>query len=157
MSSDDVNNYDKNGITCDDPGTVCNVKNTTVTGIGSTPLVAQNGIQIWAASGSLSANVVTGNTYDGPTYSAAGILIGNPYTLAVKNNQVTHNDTNISLIQDQTPDYVFCGNTTTACTDPAAVGSTFQLTGNHASDATNVDGNPVGSEFGDGIDVDSVT
>ena len=32
MNSDNVNNYDKNGITCDDPGTVCTINNTTVTG-----------------------------------------------------------------------------------------------------------------------------
>ena len=29
------------------------------------------------------------------------MLIANPYTLSVKNNQVTHNDTDIWLLQDQ--------------------------------------------------------
>jgi parallel beta-helix repeat protein len=157
MSSDNINNYDKNGITCDDPGTVCNIKKTTVTGIGSTPLIAQNGIQIWGASAGVTANVITDNTYDGPIWSAAGILIGNPYTISVKSNTVTHNDTNISLLQDQSPGWDFCGNLSTSCPNPAATGTTFAITANHVSDATNTDSNPVGSEFGDGIDIDSVT
>ena len=65
MNSDNVNNYEKNGITCDDPGTVCNIKNTTITGAGSNPTIAQNGIQIWAASAGVTANVITGNSYEG--------------------------------------------------------------------------------------------
>ena len=157
MSSDNVNNYDKNGITCDDPGTACTIKSTTVTGIGSTPLIAQNGIQIWAAGANLSGNAISGNTYDGPNYTATGILIGNPATLSVKNNQVTHNDSNIYLLQDQDPAWVYCGNTGSSCTDPAAAGTTFKLTGNHVADATNADAQPVGSGYGDGIDLDSVT
>ncbi len=156
MTSDNVNTYDKNGITCDDPGTFCTIRGTTVNGIGSTPAIAQNGIQIWAAGATLSSNVIKDNTYDGPLYSAAGILVGNPQSLAVNENTVTNNDTNISLIQDQDPAYVYCGNTTTDCTNPANPGTTFRFTANHVSDATNVDGNPVGSEFGDGIDLDSV-
>ena len=157
MSSDNINNYDKNGITCDDPGTVCNIKNTTVTGIGTTNLIAQNGIQIWAASVAVTANVVTGNSYEGTApNNATGMLLLNPYTLSVKNNQVTHNDTDIWLLQDS-PGAALCGDLSPSCTNPAAAGTTFEITGNHASDAVNYENNPVGSEFGDGIDIDSVT
>jgi hypothetical protein len=157
MSSDNVNSYQKNGITCDDPGTVCNIKNTTVTGAGSNPTIAQNGIQIWAASAGVTANVITGNSYEGgPGSNATGMLLLNPYTLSVKNNQVTHNDTDIWLLQDS-PGYVICGNLSSSCTNPAAAGTTFAITGNHASDAINYENNPIGSEYGDGIDVDSVT
>jgi hypothetical protein len=157
MKADNVNTYDKNGITCDDPGTVCTIKSTTVTGIGSTPLIAQNGIQIWAASATLTSDVVTDNTYDGPSFPAAGILIGNPYRLVLKHNQVTHNDTDISLLQDQSGEDLFCGNPGIDCTNPSAPGATFLFAGNHASDATNADNQVVGSEYGDGIDLDSVT
>ena len=162
MSADNINNYDKNGITCDDPGTVCSIKGTTVTGIGSTPAIAQNGIQIWAASGAVSGNTVTNNTYDGPFYAASGILIGNPSTLSVKDNTVTSNDSDIYLLQDEASFDLFCGVPGTpplTCTNLAAVGTTFTITGNHVNDATNVDtvDNGVGSGFGDGIDLDSVT
>ena len=45
MTTDTVQPYDKNGITCDDVGTTCTIESSTVTGIGATPLIAQNGIQ----------------------------------------------------------------------------------------------------------------
>ena len=156
MNSDNVNNYDKNGITCDDPGTVCTIKDTTVTGIGSTTQIAQNGIQIWAAAGTLRSDAITGNTYDGPDASATGALVINPTTLVVKNNQITHNDANVYLLQD--PAYIICGSPTiVTCTDAATVGTIFTITGNHVSDATNADAQLVGSGYGDGIDLDSVT
>ncbi len=41
-----VTAFDKNGITCDDPGEDCLLTSDVVTGIGPTPLTAQNGIQI---------------------------------------------------------------------------------------------------------------
>ena len=158
MNSDNVNNYDKNGITCDDPDTVCTIKNTTVTGIGSTPLIAQNGIQVWAAAATLRSDAITGNTYDGPDASATGALIINPYTLVVKNNQVTHNDANVYVLQDTTSGWVICGSpTVVSCPDAAFSGTVFMVTGNHVSDATNADAQPVGSGYGDGIDLDSVT
>jgi hypothetical protein len=158
MTADDVNNYDKNGITCDDPGTVCGIKGTTVTGIGSTNAIAQNGIQIWAASAGVTGNTVTGNTYDGLGTTASGILIGNPYTLSVKNNTVTNNDSNIYLLQDQSPAFVYCGSLSTDCPNVAAAGTTFVVTHNHVNDATDADiiHNGVGGGFGDGIDLDSI-
>ncbi len=157
MSGLTVGTYDKNGITCDDPGTVCSISGSTIAGIGSTPAIAQNGIQIWASSATLTTNTITGNTYDGPTYAASGILIGNPYTLSVSKNQVTSNDSDIYLIQDQTPNWVYCGNTTDTCTNPAKAGTTFTFTKNTTSGATNTYGNPANSGYGDGLDLDSVT
>ena len=42
-----VFNYDKNGITCDNAGTVCSVSNSVTTGVGAIPLIAQNDIQVF--------------------------------------------------------------------------------------------------------------
>jgi len=156
MNSVAVSNYDKNGITCDDPRTVCSITNSQVTGIGSTPLIAQNGIQIWASAATLSGNTVIGNTYNGPDYAASGILIGNPYTLSVTNNKVSSNDSGIYLIQDQSPAWVYCGNTGSSCTNPAAPSTTFTVSKNTVSNGTNAYNNPIGSGYGDGIDLDSV-
>ncbi len=49
MSEDSVTAYDKNGITCDDVGTTCSITGSTVTGIGPTGLIGQNGIQFYDA------------------------------------------------------------------------------------------------------------
>jgi parallel beta-helix repeat protein len=157
MTSDTVGTYDKNGITCDDPRTVCSISKSTVTGIGSTPLIAQNGIQIWASSATLTSNTVTDNTYDGPDYAASGVLIGNPYLLTVSKNALISNDSNLYLIQDQAPAWVYCGNTTSSCTNPPDSSQPFTISKNTASYATNADSQPIDSGYGDGIDIDSVT
>ena len=73
MNKDTVTAYDKNGITCDDPGTTCSITGSTVTGIGPTGLIAQNGIQFYdAAAGSIMGNTVSGDSYTGgPTWRPA--------------------------------------------------------------------------------------
>ena len=62
ISHTTLSGYDKNGITCDDPDETCVVSSDTVTGIGPTPLIADNGIQIaFGALGTVSANTVDAN------------------------------------------------------------------------------------------------
>jgi parallel beta-helix repeat protein len=79
MTTVTVNTYDKNGITCDDPGTTCTVSSSTVTGIGCTNLIAQNGIQGYdAGTVTLTSDTVSDNCYNvdaSPYYVATGVLL----------------------------------------------------------------------------------
>ncbi len=133
--------YDKNGITCDDAGTICSVTGSTVTGIGPTPLIAQNGIQLYdAAGGSIMGNTVSGDSYTGGTYTAAGLLLISNGTLNVSGNTVSDSDVNIYVGTDGT--------------GPAA--DLWSVTGNTVTGAT--DKVPGGaSGFGDGIQLDSTS
>lgn len=70
---------------------------------------------------------------------------------------MTNNDSNIYLVQVQSPAYVYCGDTSYTCTNPAKAGTTFSFSDNVTSHATNLYPNPVGSGYGDGLDLDSVT
>ncbi|MCI4319080.1 MAG: hypothetical protein L3K23_02970 [Thermoplasmata archaeon] len=91
-----VTAYGKNGITCDDPGLVCTIGDSTTTGIGGTSVTAQNGIQIaYGAVGHLSFNTVSGDNYTGSGstldwygtgYQASGVLLYN----AGSGTTVTH-------------------------------------------------------------------
>ncbi len=141
MNNDTVTNYDKNGITCDDAGTICSVTGTTVTGIGPTALIAQNGIQLYDASGgSIMGDTVSGDSYTGGTYTAAGLLLISTGTLNVSGNTVSDSDVNIYLGTDGT--------------GPAA--NLWSVTNNTVSGAT--DKVPGGaSGFGDGIQLDSTS
>ncbi|MFZ0667868.1 MAG: right-handed parallel beta-helix repeat-containing protein [Acidimicrobiales bacterium] len=125
MNSVIVNNYDKNGITCDDAGTTCKVNNSTVTGIGETTLIGQNGIQGYGAGSiSLDSDTVTGNSYDGPDYVATGLLLYDNATTTATHVTATSNDVDI-----------YAGNDGDG---PAT--NTISLSDNNANNATNYNG-----------------
>jgi hypothetical protein len=126
-----VTAYDKNGITCDDMGTTCAIKDTTVTGIGPTTLIAQNGIQGYGASSmTLTSDIVTDNTYTGGYYAASGLLLIDSGTLSVATSTASSNDYNMYLLQDN------AANT---------VAGTWSVSGSTATNSTLADGIAVDS------------
>jgi parallel beta-helix repeat protein len=59
-----VHDFQKNGITADEIGTVTIIRRNIVTGVGPTTGAAQNGVQIgFGAGGSILDNVVTNNVW----------------------------------------------------------------------------------------------
>jgi hypothetical protein len=59
-----VHDFQKNGITADEKGTIAVIRRNVVTGIGPTTGAAQNGVQIgFGAAGSIVENVVTNNAW----------------------------------------------------------------------------------------------
>ncbi|HXJ11084.1 MAG TPA: NosD domain-containing protein [Candidatus Limnocylindrales bacterium] len=59
-----VHDFQKNGITADEIGTITSIRRNVVTGIGATTGAAQNGVQIgFGAAGSILDNVVTNNIW----------------------------------------------------------------------------------------------
>jgi len=59
-----VHDFQKNGITADEIGTVTIIRRNVVTGVGPTNGAAQNGVQIgFGATGSILDNVVTNNVW----------------------------------------------------------------------------------------------
>ncbi len=143
MTGDSVYAYDKNGITCDDVGTTCTVSSTDVTGIGSTGLIAQNGIQgVDTASLSLTSDIVRDNSYSGGGLGnqATGFLIFDVGSLNAASNTVEDNDVNAYIGSDGTgptaSNWTFSGNTVLDATDNVSGGEAY---------------------YGDGIQVDSTT
>jgi hypothetical protein len=77
VSHSTVDNYGKNGITCNEPGTACTISGNTVTGRGPVGAgnAAQNGIQVgFGATGTVDGNTVSNNSYTGD-WSATNILV----------------------------------------------------------------------------------
>ena len=59
-----IHDFQKNGITADEKGTLTVIRRNVVTGIGATTGAAQNGVQIgFGAAGSILENVVTNNVW----------------------------------------------------------------------------------------------
>jgi parallel beta-helix repeat protein len=103
LSYNNVQDYDKNGITANGTptGTGSNVNVTvehnTVMGAGAVDDNAQNGIQLWGANGSVTYNIVDGDWYTVGTYAAAGVLIIQSYAPTVSNNTISNTNVGIYL------------------------------------------------------------
>jgi hypothetical protein len=106
IKNNDVTNYQKNGITCNDTGTTCDLDSNTVSPLAAAqPLVASNGIQIaYGAIGTVSHNTVSGNECGTGNcgsnyvtlYQASGILTyGSGAGTVVSDNTVSGNDMGI--------------------------------------------------------------
>lgn len=98
-----VTNYQKTGIRINGAGTCANVINNTITGVGPTPLLAQNGIQISrGATANVENNTVTGNNYTGADAVATGILLFQEAAAApvcAQFNTISSNNAGIALSQ----------------------------------------------------------
>jgi len=97
-----VHDFQKNGITADEKGTVTIIRRNVVTGIGPTAGAAQNGVQIgFGAAGSILDNVVT-NTVWAPcaavatcTAVATNILVTQSDAVEVSGNTAGISQVNI--------------------------------------------------------------
>ena len=152
-----VSSFGKNGITCHDPDTTCSISNSSAVGIGPTSLTAQNGIEIFGASATLTADHVSNESYTGggAGNSASGILLLNAGSLSVTNSSAKFCDVDIYL--GEIPAF--------GLVPPGGFG-TWTITGNTAAHATDnvAGGTPgpandggAGNGYGDGIQIDSVT
>jgi len=102
-----ISDYQKGGIVIDNTGTKATVSYNTVTGVGPSPFIAQNGIQVGrGASATVSYNTVTGNECNVPApicgpdpdanTQSGGILLFNdapgPLNVKVEDNNIFGND-----------------------------------------------------------------
>lgn len=168
IENSSVHDYDKNGITADGSGTVATIAGNYVVGIGATPLIAQNGIQLSdGASGKISSNTVTDDVYvnssncgsNGGCTSATGILLydsggtsGSHVTIS--SNTVSNAQGGVVIITDggETADY----NDVTSnkiTTSPSA--GIYLLDGiDLCSDHNTATSNTVFNSSGSGIHID---
>jgi uncharacterized delta-60 repeat protein len=104
ISNNTIFGYQKNGTALFGAGLTLNVSGNTLTGAGSTPLIAQNGIEVGiGASGTISGNTVGGNEYSGTLGGAdqfsdtqsCGLLLFSTSGLVVTGNIIDGNDIGI--------------------------------------------------------------
>ncbi len=107
IANSSVHRYQKNGITAGGPGTgggpVMTITGNSVTGIGATAAIAQNGIQIgYGSTGKVTGNYVTDDIYTGGTVGASGILIIASAGVTASNNSVESTQFGIVTVSDPT-------------------------------------------------------
>lgn len=173
IENSSVHDYDKNGITVDGDGAVASITGNYVVGIGATPLIAQNGIQVSdGATGKISTNVVTDDVYVNPPnctsdgsngtpfcFSATGILLydsggTSSNHISISANTVSNAQGAIVVVTDgvETADYNDV-STNKITTSPAA--GVFQLDGiDLCSNNNTATSNNVFNSSGSGIHID---
>jgi hypothetical protein len=101
-----VQNYQKNGITGNEPGTQIHIVGNTVVGQGSTTSAAENSIQIgFGAAGKIVGNTVMDDvfapdTINDPSDAAAGILVFASEEVTVSGNTVGNTQFGIAFVSD---------------------------------------------------------
>jgi nitrous oxidase accessory protein NosD len=96
-----IDRYQKGGVVVDGPGTTATVQQNRIQGVGPTPIIAQNGIQLSrGAAADADQNIVLDNSYTLPAFSSTGILLfqesGN---VDVDQNEATRNDDNLAAYE----------------------------------------------------------
>ncbi len=75
ITGNTVNDFQKNGITANGANLAAVINNNTVTGVGATAIIAQNGIQVgFGAAGTVNNNIISNVGYTGGGTEACGIL-----------------------------------------------------------------------------------
>jgi hypothetical protein len=178
IENNNVHDYDKNGITADGSGTTATITGNYVVGIGATPLIAQNGIQLsYGAGGKIMSNTVTDDVYVNPSdcynsitpsdsscYSASGILLydsggASASPVTVSGNTVSNTQGAIVAVTDgtMTADYNDVSSNKVTTTPAIVVtGFTYFLDGiDLCSDNNTATSNTVLNSGGSGVHLDS--
>jgi hypothetical protein len=102
IADSSVHDYQKNGITGNEVGTEVNIHGNAVTGIGATPNIAQNGIQLAnGAKGTVDSNSVINHIYslctslNNCSFTSSNILIFNSNAVRVSRNTSGNAQVNI--------------------------------------------------------------
>jgi hypothetical protein len=106
ITNNEVENYQKNGITGNDSGTNVTIKGNTVLGMGPTDGAAENSVQVaFGATGSVTSNTVGDDIWAPDTFgdtgnAAAGILIYASAGVKVSGNIVHSTQYGIAVVGD---------------------------------------------------------
>jgi len=141
-----IDDYQKGGIVVIGGGSFASIRMNTITGVGPTDVIAQNGIQVSnSATADVRMNTVTGNVYTPATFVAVGILIFETSGVTVRQNVVSGNDEGILLY--------FADDSTVELN--TATGNTQNGIALFESDDNTVSLNKASNNAKDGINIDT--
>ena len=98
ITNNEITGYHKGGVVVDNAGSDATIAENLIVGAGSTPIVAQNGIQVsrWATA-EVKRNTVNGNWFSGSNWTAIGILVFETQDVMVQRNEVNNNLTGVGI------------------------------------------------------------
>ena len=91
-----VTDFQKTAIALNGDGDLTvDLDNVTTAGKGATGVTAQNGIQVWGASGTINDCNISQIAYTGSGWTASGLLVNGPGTITADNVDVDHCQTSV--------------------------------------------------------------
>ncbi len=95
-----IQGYQKTGIIVDNAGSNASINENSIVGVGTTPIIAQNGVQISrGATATMSSNSISGNSYhlEGSTWDwgSAGLLLYQSGAVAMTGGNGIYDNDNI--------------------------------------------------------------
>jgi len=112
ISGNTIFDYQKGGIDVVNTGSTATITGNTITGVGPTTAIAQNGIEVlYGAVATVRSNTVSGNSYSAACNTqnyftscdqSAGILLYDPATSTVQGNEAYKNDVGIWAVSTGT-------------------------------------------------------
>jgi len=157
ISGNEVTNYDKNGITCNEVSTTCWISSNTAYPVAAYQyIIASNGIQVgFGATGTVSDNTISGNDYcaqnGGPatcTTVATGILTYQSGGISVSVNYLHSNDVGA---------YFFFDGGTVGVKNNVAAGGSYGGIVFDIESGVSATGNTAVNNGVNGIELDSTT
>jgi parallel beta-helix repeat protein len=93
-----IDDYQKGGVVVIGAGSDANVTHNTITGVGPTDVIAQNGVQVsHGATADVEGNFISGNNYTPGTFVSEGILVFETAGVTVRHNSLVDNNEGILL------------------------------------------------------------
>jgi len=144
-----IEDYQKGGIVVIGDASNADLHDNSITGVGPTSVIAQNGIQVSdGATADVRNNTVSGNSFTPATVLSAGILLFETSAkVLVRNNSVSANDEGI---------YLFSANNSTIQNNTSA-NNKFDGIGIINSNDNTIKNNTFNNNTLDGIYVDNST
>lgn len=101
VSNNTFTDIQKGAVVVDGPATSpTSVSGNTITGIGPTPVIAQNGVQVSrSATASVTGNTISGFAYTGPSYdTSAAVLVYDAASTTITGNSISGSDDGVALV-----------------------------------------------------------
>jgi parallel beta-helix repeat protein len=99
-----IERYQKNGPTVGNAGSYAEIKHNRILGVGPTPTIAQNGVQIaGGASGEVSHNFIANHIYTPQAVVSTGMLLFQSDQVEAHHNTLTLNDVSLYMFDNADP------------------------------------------------------
>jgi parallel beta-helix repeat protein len=101
VSHNTIDNYQKSGVVVQSAGSAAKVDHNEITGIGPTPTIAQNGVQVGVAgTAEVTHNEISDNQFSPQTFASAGVLLFDAPGTEVAHNDIARNDEGVYVQTD---------------------------------------------------------